>query len=224
MNTAVTNPVVKTRNGAVRGSVADGVHVFKGIPYAAPPFGANRLRPPQPVAPWSGVRDALAFGPKPPQPSYPPEVSAILPELASPGEDCLNLNIWSPALGSAGRPVMVWIPGSAFQYGTAATTYYDGSHFARDGVVCVTLNYRVGPEGFLYLGERDGNANRALLDQIAALKWVQENIAAFGGDPANVTVFGESGGAMSIGILLSMPRAEGAVSGAPSPRVGRRIR
>ncbi|MGZ3602212.1 MAG: carboxylesterase/lipase family protein [Ktedonobacterales bacterium] len=204
-----TTPVVKTQYGEVRGSFADGVHVFKGIPYAAPPFGANRLRPPQPVAPWSGVRDALTFGPKPPQPSYPPDVSAILPELASPGEDCLNLNIWSPDLGSASHPVMVWIPGSAFQYGTAATTYYDGSHFARDGVVCVTINYRVGPEGFLYLGEGDGNANRALLDQIAALQWVRENIAAFGGDPGNVTMFGESGGAMSIGILLSMPRAQG---------------
>jgi para-nitrobenzyl esterase len=209
MSTVVQNPVVQTRSGRVRGSVADGVHVFKGIPYAAPPFGANRLRPPQPVASWSGVRDALAFGPKPPQPAYPPDVSAILPELASPGEDCLNLNIWSPNLGSAGHPVMVWIPGSAFQFGTAATTFYDGSHFARDGIVCVTINYRVGPEGFLYLGERDGNANRALLDQIAALQWVRENIAAFGGDPDNVTVFGESGGAMSIGILLSMPRAHG---------------
>ncbi|HET8905997.1 MAG TPA: carboxylesterase family protein, partial [Ktedonobacterales bacterium] len=120
-----------------------------------------------------------------------------------------NLNIWSPDLGSAGHPVMVWIPGSAFQFGTAATTFYDGSHFARDSVVCVTINYRVGPEGFLYLGERDGNANRALLDQIAGLQWVRENIAAFGGDPDNVTVFGESGGAMSIGILLSMPRAHG---------------
>jgi para-nitrobenzyl esterase len=207
------NPVVKTRSGAVRGSVADGVHVFKGIPYAAPPVGANRLRPPQPVVSWQGVRDALAFGPKPPQPSYPSEVSAVLPELVSPGEDCLNLNIWSPDLGSTGHehPVMVWLPGSAFQYGTAATTYYDGSRFARDGIVCVTINYRVGPEGFLYLGEGDGdgNANRALLDQIAALQWVQENIAAFGGDPDNVTVFGESGGAMSIGILLSMPRAKG---------------
>jgi para-nitrobenzyl esterase len=209
MSTVVQNPVVQTRSGKVRGSIADGVHVFKGIPYAAPPFGANRLRPPQPVASWSGVRDALAFGPKPPQPAYPPDVSAILPELASPGEDCLNLNIWSPNLGSAGHPVMVWIPGSAFQFGTAATTFYDGSHFARDGIVCVTINYRVGPEGFLYLGERDGNANRALLDQIAALQWVRENIAAFGGDPDNVTVFGESGGAMSIGILLSMPRAHG---------------
>jgi para-nitrobenzyl esterase len=203
------NPVVKTRSGEVRGAVADGVNVFKGIPYAAPIGGANRLRPPQPVEPWSGVRDALAFGSKPPQPVYPPDISAVLPELASSGEDCLNLNIWTPDLGSARLPVMVWVPGSAFQYGTAATTFYDGAHFARDGVVCVTINYRVGPEGFLYLGERDGSANRALLDQIAALEWVRENIAAFGGDPDNVTVFGESGGAMTIGILLSMPRAEG---------------
>ncbi len=210
MNPVVeTHPVVRTRAGEVRGSLADGVNVFKGIPYAAPPFGANRLRAPQPVAPWSGVRDALVFGPKPPQPAYPPEVSAVLPELASPGEDCLNLNIWTPDLGTARLPVMVWIPGSAFQYGTAATTFYDGSRFARDGVVCVTINYRVGPEGYLYLGGRDEDANRALLDQIAALQWVRENIAAFGGNPENVTVFGESGGAMSIGVLLSMPRAEG---------------
>lgn len=209
MRNVIEGPVLKTRSGAVRGSVASGIHMFKGIPYAAAPFGPNRLLPPRPVEPWSGVRDALTFGSKPPQPNYPPDVSAILPELASPGEDCLNLNIWSPNLGAARLPVMVWIPGSAFQFGTAATTYYDGRRFARDGVVCVTINYRVGPEGFLYLGERDGNANRALLDQIAALQWVQENIAAFGGDPGNVTVFGESGGAMSIGILLSMARADG---------------
>jgi carboxylesterase type B len=97
--------------------------MFKGIPYAAAPFGPNRLLPPRPVEPWSGVRDALTFGPKPPQPDYPPDVSAILPELVSPGEDCLNLNIWSPTLGAARLPVMVWIPGSAFQFGTAATTY-----------------------------------------------------------------------------------------------------
>lgn len=210
MNPVVeTHPVVTTRSGALRGSVVNGVNVFRGIPYAAPPVGVNRLRAPQPVTPWSGVRDALVFGPKPPQPAYPPEVSAVLPELVGPGEDCLNLNIWSPDLGAARLPVMVWIPGSAFQYGTAATTYYDGSHFARDGVVCVTINYRVGPEGYLYLGGRDEIANRALLDQIAALQWVRENIAAFGGDPEHVTVFGESGGAMSIGVLLSMPRAEG---------------
>ncbi len=198
------NTVVKTRYGEVRGSVADGVHTFKGIPYAAPPFGAYRLRPPQPVAPWSGVRDALSYGRKPPEPPHPPWV----PELAIPGEDCLNLNIWSPDLRSAGRPVMVWISGGLFEYhGAGASPWYDGSRFARDGIVCVTINYRVGPDGFLYLGE--GDANRGLLDQIAALQWVQENIAAFGGDPQNVTIFGESAGAMSVGTMLSMPRAEG---------------
>ena len=202
------NAVIKTRYGEVRGSVADGVNTFKGIPYAAPPFGANRLRPPQQVAPWSGVRDALTYGPKSPQLPYPPPVSMLLPEFAVPGEDCLNLNIWSSDLGSAGQPVMVWIPGGMFEYhGTGASPWYDGSRFARDGIVCVTINYRVGAEGFLYLG--DGIANLGLLDQIAALEWVQENIAAFGGDPGNVTIFGESAGALSVGTLLSMPRAEG---------------
>jgi para-nitrobenzyl esterase len=200
--------VVNTRRGKVRGSVADGVNAFKGVPYAARPFGANRLRPPQPVAPWSGVRDALTYGPKSPQPVYPPPVLTLLPEFAVPGEDCLNLNIWSADLGSAGQPVMVWIPGGMFEYhGTGAAPWYDGSRFARDGIVCVTINYRVGAEGFLYLG--DGIANLGLLDQVAALEWVQENIAAFGGDPGNVTIFGESAGAMSVGTLLSMPRAEG---------------
>jgi carboxylesterase type B len=206
MNIVVANPVVKTRAGVVRGTVADGIKVFKGVPYAAPPFGANRLLPPRPVAPWSGVRDALAFGPTPPKPAMPPQITAMLPEQTIPGDDCLNLNIWSADLG-ARQPVMVWIPGGMFEYGTAATAWYDGSRFARDGVVCVTINYRVGAEGFLYLGE--GNANRGLLDQIAALEWVRENIAAFGGNPDNVTIFGESAGAMSVGVLLAMPRAEG---------------
>src|SRR5512132_1247540 len=198
--------VVNTRRGKVRGSVTDGVNTFKGIPYAAAPFGANRLRPPQPVEPWSGVRDALTFGQEPPQ-SRPsdPQIQALVPDPAVPGEDCLNLNIWSPDLGSAGLPVMVWIPGGMFEVGSGAS--YNGSRFARDGVVCVTINYRVGAEGFLYLG--DGNANRGLLDQLAALAWVRGNIAAFGGDPGNVTIFGESAGAMSVGTLLSMPRAEG---------------
>ena len=200
------NIVVKTRNGEVRGCIADGVNIFKGIPYAAPPFGANRLRPPQPVEAWSGVRDALTFGSKPPQLPYPPPFDVILPDDTVAGEDCLNLNIWSPGLGSARQPVMVWIPGGEFEHGVRRPSY-DGSHFARDGIVCVTINYRVGADGFLYLGE--GTANCGLLDQVAALQWVQENIAAFGGDPGNVTVFGESAGAMSIGSLLSMPRAEG---------------
>jgi para-nitrobenzyl esterase len=197
--------VIKTACGAVRGSVADGVSAFMGIPYAAPPFGANRLRAPRPVEPWSGVRDALTYGAKPPQLTYPPPWDMLIPERGPLGDDCLNLNIWTPDPGSAGLPVMVWIPGGMFEAGSGAS--YDGSRFARDGIVCVTINYRVGAEGFLYLG--DGNANRGLLDQVAALEWVRDNIAAFGGDPGNLTIFGQSAGAMSVGTLLSLPRAEG---------------
>jgi para-nitrobenzyl esterase len=199
------NTIVKTRHGDLRGTVVDGVYTFKGIPYAAPPFGAHRLRPPQPIETWSGVRDALTYGPTPLQPLIPPPVDALIPNPTIAGEDCLNLNIWSPDVGQARLPVMVWIPGGAFEYGTGAA--YDGSHFARDGIVCVTINYRVGVEGFLSL--RDGSANRGLLDQIAALEWVQEHIAAFGGDPGNVTIFGESAGGMSVGTLLALPRAQG---------------
>jgi para-nitrobenzyl esterase len=192
----------------VRGSVADGANTFKDIPYAAPPFGANRLRPSQPVAPWTGMRDALTYGPTTPHLPYPPPVDVLLTEFVVPGEDCLNLNIWSPDLGSAGQPVMVWIPGGMFEvHGTGASPWYEGSRFARDGIICVNINYRVRAEDFFYLDE--GNANRGLLDQVAALEWVQENIAAFGGDPGDVTIFGESAGAMSVGTLLSMPRAEG---------------
>ena len=197
--------VIKTASGAVRGRVADRISTFTGIPYAAPPFGANRLRPPRLVEPWSGVRDALTYGAKPPQLTYPPPWDLLIPERGPLGEDCLNLNIWTPDPGSAGLPVMVWIPGGMFEAGSGAT--YDGSRFARDGIVCVTINYRVGAEGFLYLGA--GNANRGLLDQVAALEWVRDNIAAFGGDPGNVTIFGQSAGAMSVGTLLSLPRAEG---------------
>lgn len=200
--------VITTRRGKLRGRLSDGVTTFKGVPYAAPPFGANRLHPPRPVEPWDGVRDALVFGPKSPQVPFPPGIAEALAELVGGGEDCLTLNIWTPDIGAAGRPVMVWIPGGMFEFhATGATAFYDGGRFARDGVVCVTINYRVGAEGFLYLG--DGVANLGLLDQIAALEWVRENIGSLGGDPDNVTIFGESAGAMSVATLLSMPRAKG---------------
>ena len=202
---SAVQPVVRTAPGSVRGDAAAGVTAFKGLPYAAPPFGANRLRPPRPVERWTGVRNALAYGPMPPQLPYPPPWDVLIPERGTVGEDCLNLNIWTAEPGSAGLPVMVWIPGGMFEAGCGAS--YDGAHFAREGVVCVTINYRVGAEGFLYLS--DGDANLGLLDQIAALEWVRDNIAAFGGDPGNVTVFGQSAGALSIGTLLSMPRADG---------------
>lgn len=200
--------IVDTRQGQVRGALVDGVHVFKGIPYAAPPFGPGRFAPPRPVEPWEGVRDALAFGHKSPQPDYPPHIRLMMPEMTTSGEDCLNLNVWTPNRGASNLPVMVWIPGGAFEFhGTGACPWYDGTSFARDGIVCVTIGYRVGAEGFLYLP--DGTANLGLLDQIAALEWVRDNIAAFGGDPHKVTVFGESAGALSIGALMAMPRADG---------------
>jgi len=196
--------VVRTVQGELRGTVADGVQTFLGVPFAAAPSGANRLRPPQPVEPWDGVRDAIALGPAPPQVA-PPESAGADWDTAVAGDDCLSLNVWTPDPGSAGLPVMVWIQGGAFEIGSTAA--YDGSRFARDGVVCVVINWRLGADGFLYLG--DDCANVGLLDQVAALAWVRENIAAFGGDPENVTVFGQSAGAMSIGSLLTMPRAEG---------------
>ena len=196
--------VVKTTDGELHGNVVDGVHEFLGVPYAAPPSGANRLRPPQPVEPWSGVRDATSPGPSPAQVA-PPESAGSGWDTAVTGEDCLTLNVWTPDPGAGGLPVMVWIQGGMFEIG--ATAAYDGRHFARDGVVCVVINWRVGADGFLYLG--DEFANLGLLDQVAALEWVHEHIASFGGDPGNVTVFGESAGAMSIGVLLAMPRAEG---------------
>lgn len=200
--------VVETRGGRLRGNFSDDVYTFKGVRFAAPPFGANRLRPPQPVEPWGGVRDALMFGPKSPQVAYPSGIAEVIPELVGSGEDCLTLNIWTPNIATAGLPVMVWIPGGMFEFhATGATPFYEGSRFARDGVVCVTISYRVGAEGFLYLA--DGVANLGLLDQIAALEWVRANIGLFGGDSDKVTIFGESAGAMSVATLLAMPRAKG---------------
>ncbi len=198
--------VVKTTSGQVRGEVGDGVARYLGVPYAAAPFGPNRFRAPAPAPAWDGVRDALQHGPTAPAPGYPPPFDALLPAVQIPGEDCLNLSIWAPEDGGS-RPVMVWIHGGAFVNGSSSLPVYDGSAFARDGVVLVGVNYRLGAEGFLHL---PGTApNRGLLDQVAALEWVQDNIAAFGGDAGNVTVFGESAGAMSVGALLAMPSAQG---------------
>lgn len=202
------DPLATTRSGTLRGWVQDGVLVFRGVRFAEPPFGANRLQPPRPVDRWNGVRDARAFGPKSLQAAYPPGIAEALAERAGQGEDCLTLNVWTPTLEAARRPVMVWIPGGMFEFhGASVSDFYDGGRFARDGVVCATIAYRVGAEGFLYLD--DGIANLGLLDQIAALEWVRDNIAAFGGDPGNVTIFGQSAGAMSVAALLASPRARG---------------
>jgi para-nitrobenzyl esterase len=182
------------------------VLAFLGIPYAAAPVGELRLRPPQPPRAWTEVRDCTTHGPTAPQP--PPEgpVSELLPHVSVPGDDYLNLNVWT-ADTEGSRPVMVFIHGGSFTSGSGSIPTYDGSRFARDGVVLVTINYRLGADGFLWLGE--GTPNLGLLDQIAALEWVRDNIASFGGDPDRVTVFGESAGALSVCTLLAMPAAAG---------------
>src|SRR6201987_4781540 len=205
MSDTTQQPLVKFRDGAVRGRAESGVYAFLGLPYAAPPFGANRMRPPQPVRPWDGERDAGAYGPTAPKGDYPPQYSRLFPEVVIPGEACLNLNVWTPDPDATGLPVLVWIHGGSFMNGSGSVGEYNGAAFARDGVVCVTINYRLSAEGFLFLD--DGVANLGLLDQLAALRWVQDNISAFGGDPARVTVAGESAGAMSVTTLLSMPLA-----------------
>src|ERR1700723_1014557 len=200
-------PVVRLADGVVRGTTVAGVTAFLGIPYAAAPFGANRMRVPQPVVRWDGERAATAFGPTVPKGDYPPQYAPLFPEVVIPGEECLNLNVWTPDLDAAGLPVLVWIHGGSFMNGSSSVGEYDGAAFARDGVVCVSINYRLAAEGFLFLD--DGVVNLGLLDQVAALGWVQRNISLFGGDPARVTVAGESAGAMSVITLLSMPLAEG---------------
>lgn len=209
MSTDHDHPEVVTTSGRVRGARAGGqVAVYRGIPYAAPPFGANRFRPPQPVAQWDGVRDATQFGPGCPQRSLDPNPERsghFNPSVI--GEDCLSLNVWSPDPGSSGLPVMVWIHGGGYMTGGGSAPVHDGATWARDGVVYVSINYRLGIDGFLHLD--GGTPNLGLLDQVAALRWVQENIAAFGGDPGNVTVFGQSAGAVSVMHLLAMPSARG---------------
>ncbi|MFJ4585302.1 carboxylesterase/lipase family protein [Streptomyces echinatus] len=205
-------PVLVTRQGAVRGITGPhGTTCFKNIPYAAAPTDSLRFAPPRPPDAWDGIRDAGAYGPTAPKAPYAPPMDRLIPEVDIPGEEFLNLNVWTPdPSGSASLPVMVWVHGGAFSNGSGSLSGYDGSAFARDGVVLVTLNYRLGAEGFLHLGPEDtAPANLGLLDQIAGLEWVRDNIASFGGDPGRVTVFGQSAGAMSIGALLAMPAAKG---------------
>ncbi|RJL30783.1 carboxylesterase/lipase family protein [Bailinhaonella thermotolerans] len=197
--------VVRTGRGAVRGTVAGGVAAFRGIPYGAPPEGALRFAAPRPAEPWDGVRDATAFGTAAPQ--LPPAPGA--PAVWSPGDglDCLSVNVWTPDPGGPGLPVMVWLHGGRWTHGSPSMPQFDGSVLAGAGVVVVTVGYRVGFEGFGHLpGAPD---NRGLLDQIAALDWVAENIAGFGGDPGAVTVFGQSSGAVSAILLMGAARAEG---------------
>jgi len=208
--------VALTRSGRLKGARARGGLVFRGIPYAAAPTGDLRFRAPQPVTPWSGVRDAVHFAPSAPQLGAMNWLVARAVGGAGgrQSEDCLSLNVWTPSLGGR-RPVLVFVHGGAFVLGSGSTPLYAGGRLsARGDVVVVTLNYRLGALGWLQLrGElpdaSDSEGNLGLRDQLAALAWVRDEIASFGGDPECVTVFGESAGAMSIGALLASPRAKG---------------
>jgi len=207
--------IAQTRSGKLEGEERDGLSIFRGVPFAAPPVGAKRWRAPEREAPWTGVRPAKAFGNAALQNPLALNVLEAFKIEESQGEDCLYLNVWTPGLDGARRPVMVWIHGGAFTIGSGAQSLYESSRLAKRGdVVVVTVNYRLGAFGFLRLQELTGGripstGNEGILDQVAALEWVRENIAAFGGDPGNVTIFGESAGGMSVGTLLGMPAARG---------------
>ncbi|HEX6351514.1 carboxylesterase/lipase family protein [Actinophytocola sp.] len=209
MTTEVSvEPEVRTAAGAVRGRWEDGLAVFRGIPFAAPPVGAARFAAPQPAPRWDGVREAFSFGPTAPQ-----DLGTFRPAGVSlpkpPTDDWLTVNVWTPAPDPAARrPVMVWIHGGAYKLGSSSQGGYDAKRIARHGdLVVVSCNYRLGIEGFAAI--EGAPANRALLDQVAALEWVRDNISAFGGDPDQVTVFGESAGGGTIAALLAMPSANG---------------
>ena len=203
--------IANTSSGRVRGRVIDGVARYLGIPYAAPPVGNLRFLPPEPHASWDEPRDATAFGPTAPYQlrDFPTlDLTPLVGTGWEQGDEYLNLNIWTPeGTHPAGLPVMVFIHGGAWVGGASSAPTQDGTSFARNGVVCVTINYRLGIEGFLPIPGVP--TNLGLRDMIAALMWVRDNIAGFGGDPANVTVFGESAGAMSIADLVVSPPARG---------------
>ena len=207
---AQTAPVVHLAQGDLSGVQADGVTVYKGIHYAAAPEGRLRWAPPAPAPKWSGVRAATAYGPACPQ----PHMMWNPPEPQGDAEDCLALNVWTPAsVANAKLPVMVWIHGGAYVGGSGSAGLFDGNSLAKRGVVVVTLNYRLGTLGFMahpaLTKEAGTSGNYGIMDQIAALKWVQANIAQFGGDPSNVTIFGESAGGGSVMLLTVAPQARG---------------
>lgn len=210
-------PVVSTASGDLRGVELDGVHRFAGIPFAKPPVGPLRFRPPQASGPWEGVLDATAFGAVSPQ---SPSILDMVFGFEEPrqDEDCLTLNVWAPAEATptAALPVMVWIHGGGFELGAGSQSMYDGAAFARSGVVFVSINYRLGTLGFAEFGALDpdyaGSANNGLRDQLLALQWVHEHIASFGGNADEITVFGQSAGAMSIATLLSTGQLKGLVT------------
>jgi para-nitrobenzyl esterase len=219
LRAAVREPV-KIDAGLIAGApaAAPGVRVFRGIPYAAPPIGALRWRAPQPAAKWSGIRNADTFGNVCVQPKGAGRlnVSVDLPDSPAAGEDCLYLNVWTGSQSaSERRPVMFWIYGGAYTEGAGSSPHNDGEALARKGVVVVTFNYRLGPFGFFSHPEltkesgHNASGNQALLDTVAALKWVQINIGAFGGDPRNVTIFGESAGAAMAAGLVGSPQSAG---------------
>ncbi len=206
-------PIAQTDRGAVRGGVEDGVASWKGIPFAAPPVGALRWRAPQPVTAWTGVRDATAYAPDCMQVPFPSDAA---PLGTKPAEDCLYANVWKPVAAKGKLPVVVWIYGGGFVNGGASPPTYSGADLAKQGVVFVSFNYRVGRFGTFALPQltranADGGrlGNYGIMDQIAALQWVRRNAAAFGGDPANVTIIGESAGGMSVHMLNTSPLARG---------------
>jgi len=234
-NSTTPAPVIKTSLGAVRGAEQNAVLSFLGVPYGAPTGGASRFLPPRAAVPWSGVRDATQHGDSCPQvplgaspfvrttAAAPP--SAMQKQLATLfarpnpepqlSENCLVLNVWTAAADAAKRPVMVWLHGGGFAVGSGSAPAYDGAHLAARGdVVVVTINHRLNVFGYLYLGELAGESfsqsgNAGMLDVVEALRWVRDNIAAFGGDPGNVTIFGESGGAGKVSVVCAMPAARG---------------
>ncbi|MDP3493832.1 MAG: carboxylesterase family protein, partial [Hyphomonadaceae bacterium] len=220
-------PIVTTSAGKVQGLSEGGVKVFKGIPYGASTAGPGRFRPPLPAIPWTGVKETIAYGPPTPQgrpstaPPLPPRPAGSPPPLINnnptgpQSEDCLVLNVWTPGTDNAKRPVLVWLHGGGFSSGSGSSSWYDGVRIAqKQDVVIVTINHRLNAFGYLYLGDLGGgewkdSSSVGMLDCVLALKWVKENIAAFGGDPSRVLIYGESGGGRKTSSMMAMPPAQG---------------